>query len=137
MRVSNQLTPSEAQMRDMFAEDRLTSAFCMLNLLKFRAKAEYPDSRESSLTGQEAYGLYGARVAELVADLGGRIVYAGPVAGLMIGEVEDLWDAVGLVEYPSSDAMMRMISSAEYQEIAVHRIAGLEGQLNIRVHGGA
>ena len=133
MKVVNQLQPTEAQMREMFADGRSSAPFCMLNLLKFRVRAEYPDGRESNLTGQEAYGLYGARVAGLVAELGGRIVFQGPVAGLMLGEVEELWDAVAVVEYPSTDAMMGMISSAEYQEIAVHRAAGLAGQLNMRV----
>jgi uncharacterized protein (DUF1330 family) len=33
--------------------------------------------------------------------------------------------------YPSRKAMMEMVMSPEYQAIAVHRTAGLEGQLNI------
>ncbi|WP_341711397.1 DUF1330 domain-containing protein [Erythrobacter sp.] len=39
---------------------------------------------------------------------------------------------VALVEYPSLEAFRPMMMSPEYQKIAVHRRAGLEGQLNIR-----
>jgi hypothetical protein len=37
------------------------------------------------------------------------------------------------VEYPSSAAFARIASSPEVTEIGVHRAAGLEGQLLIRV----
>ena len=40
---------------------------------------------------------------------------------------------VGLVEYPSLQAFQAMLTTPEYQEIAVHREAGLAGQLNIKV----
>jgi uncharacterized protein (DUF1330 family) len=54
------------------------------------------------------------------------------VTGLLIGEVEELWDMVALAEYPSLAAMQAMIASPEYQAIEHHRKAGLAGQLNIR-----
>jgi uncharacterized protein (DUF1330 family) len=51
---------------------------------------------------------------------------------MMIGEVEDQWDMIALVEYPSLAAMQKMLSSPEYKAIELHRKAGLAGQLNIR-----
>jgi hypothetical protein len=45
--------------------------------------------------------------------------------------VEDLWDEVALAEYPDRAALVAMSSSEAFREIAVHRTAGLEGQLNI------
>ena len=51
----------------------------------------------------------------------------------MLGEVEDLWDKVAIVMYPSRKAMMAMIKNPDYQESSKHREAGLEGQLNIEV----
>ena len=71
-------------------------------------------------------------MARLVAGLGGRIRYSGRVSGRMLGEVEELWDAVALAEYPSLAAFRAMAASPEYQAIERHRIAGLAGQLNIR-----
>ena len=67
-----------------------------------------------------------------LAAVGGRQVYAGPVTGLLLGEVEELWDMVALAEYPSLAAMQQMVQSPAYKAIEVHRTAGLAGQLNIR-----
>ena len=52
---------------------------------------------------------------------------------LMLGEVEELWDSAAIAMYPSRKAMMEMISSPDYQASAVHRAAGLAGQLNIEL----
>ena len=52
-------------------------------------------------------------------------------AGMVVGEVENLWDACAIVEYPSIKAFMNMVDSDEWGQHAVHREAGLEGQLNI------
>ncbi len=88
-------------------------------------------------TGAEAYALYGAAVTKIIYGLGGKSVYAGQVTGLMLGEVEEMWDMVALVEYPNSKAFQDMVASPEYQAIHVHRDAGLAGQLNIRTKPGA
>ena len=58
-------------------------------------------------------------------------MFSAEVDRLMLGEVEELWDTVAIAMYPSRKAMLEMMSSPEYQEIAVHRSAGLAGQLNI------
>ena len=84
------------------------------------------------MTGAEAYNLYGVEVSKLVHALGGRVRYSGKVTGLILGEVEDLWDAVALAEYPSLAAFQQMATSEEYRAIEHHRTAGLAGQLNIR-----
>lgn len=104
----------------------------MVNLLKFKERAEYPDGRETGLSGAEAYAIYGAGVGKCIADVGGTPGFAGEVTGLLLGEVEENWDMVALVEYPSLEAFRTMMTSPEYQKIAVHRSAGLAGQLNIR-----
>jgi uncharacterized protein (DUF1330 family) len=107
-------------------------AFVMVNLLKFKDRAEYPDGSEPSLSGREAYARYGAAVQACLAAVGGKSLYAGAVTDLLLGEVEDLWDMVALAQYPSRAAMMAMVQSPEYQAIEKHRVAGLAGQLNIR-----
>ena len=65
--------------------------------------------------------------------------FSGAVTGLLLGEVEELWDMVAIAEYPSRKAMLMMVQSPEYQAITKHRDAGLAGQLNIctRVASGA
>ena len=131
MQVGNAVFPSAEQAARFFgaAED---GRFVMVNLLKFRAKAEYEDGSDAHLTGAEAYARYGAAVQACLAAVGGRQVYAGPVTGLLLGEVEELWDMVALAEYPSLAAMQQMVQSPAYKAIEVHRKAGLAGQLNIR-----
>jgi hypothetical protein len=76
-------------------------------------------------------------VRQLVESLGGRIRYSGQVTNLLIGEVEDLWDAVALAEYPSLAAFRAMAMSEDMGRIDHHRKAGLAGQLNIRTKAGA
>jgi len=59
--------------------------------------------------------------------------HAGPVTGLLLGEVDELWDMVAMAHYPSLAAMRAMVEHPDYQAIAVHRTAGLAGQLNIKM----
>jgi len=131
MQVVNAVYPTPEQMASFFGSPE-DGAFVMVNLLKFKATATYADGRDEKLTGAEAYARYGEGVARLIEKLGGRILFSGHVTGLMLGECASLWDMVALVEYPSLAAFKAMATSAEYQAIEKHRIAGLEGQINIR-----
>ena len=132
MNVENAVTPTPEQIQEL-AEEGHDRPIYMVNLLKFKQKAEYADGRETSLTGQEAYGLYGAEVVAHLAKVGGKPVIAGQVTGLRLGEVEELWDAVAIAMYPSRKAMLAMIMDREYQKSEQHRTAGLAGQLNIEM----
>ena len=130
MDVINQLYPSESQL------DRLKSSpgsgeIHLLNLFKFREKAEYADGRETNLTGREAYDLYGHPMAKVLEKYGAEVVFYSEITGLILGQVEDLWDSFVIVKYPSRQALIEMTSSEEFKALSVHREAGLAGQLNI------
>ncbi len=71
----------------------------------------------------------------MVAEHGGRLVFSGVVSWLMLGQADDIWDQVAVVEYPNRAALLVMSTSQAYAEIAVHRAAGLAGQLNIETTG--
>lgn len=131
MKVVNAVFPPAEQAAAFFGgtED---GPFVMVNLLKFKERADYPDGSDAGLSGREAYARYGAGVQACLAAVGGKALYAGAVTELMLGEVEELWDMVALAQYPSRAAMMTMIQSPDYQAIEKHRVAGLAGQLNIR-----
>ena len=79
----------------------------------------------------ETYAICSDGVGKMVVHVGGQGVFQGKVTRLMLGEVEELWDTVAIAQYPSRAAMLEMMMLPEYQEIAVHRAAGLAGQLNI------
>jgi len=130
MEVKNSVTPNSTQIAG-FLEPGPKGPIYMVNLLKFKARAEYEDGRETELTGRQAYEIYGRAVNQLLREFGGGFMFAGNVERLMLGEVEELWDEVAIVVYPSRGDMMNMISSPKMQEIGQHRAAGLSGQLNI------
>lgn len=73
----------------------------------------------------------GERVSKLITEYGGTITFAGDVTFLALGQVDELWDEVAIAQYPSRAELWQMSTSAEWQELAVHRAAGLAGQLNI------
>jgi uncharacterized protein (DUF1330 family) len=94
------------------------SPVVMLNLLRFK-----PDG------GRERYAEYGAAVTPLLEKAGGRAVFLGEPALPLLGEGR--WDSVLLVEYPTRQAFLDMIASAEYQAIGHLRTEALEqGELH-------
>ena len=135
MEVKNSVIPNKDQM-DEFLEGDIESPISMVNLLKFKEKAEYEDGRDTNLSGKEAYMIYGIEVQEHLKKVGGEIVFGGEISRLMLGEVEDLWDNVALARYPSRTAMLEMMMDPDYQESEKHRSAGLLGQLNIETKEG-
>ena len=130
MEVINRVVPSEEQMKG-FMEPGREGPIYMLNLLKFKDEAEYADGRETDLSGAQAYAIYGQEVVGHLQKVGGAPMFSAGVERLMLGEVEELWDCVAIAQYPSRASMLEMMQLKEYQEIAVHRSAGLAGQLNI------
>lgn len=130
MKVENKVNPNADQMAG-FMDSSVEGPIAMVNLLKFKEKAEYSDDRETDLSGVEAYGIYAHGVAKTLAMVGGKMLFFGNVSRLMLGEVEELWDQVAIAQYPSRAAMLEMMQLPEYQAIHIHRDAGLAGQLNI------
>ncbi|RLQ20600.1 DUF1330 domain-containing protein [Seongchinamella sediminis] len=131
----NVLQPTGDQVRAF--RDRATGEpIAMLNLLKFKDKAEYEDGRPCDLSGMEAYQLYAAAFRDIMEPRGVRILYTGEVRGLLIGGGEDLWDEVAIIQYPSTQVMLDMLRDETYQQAQQHRAAGLEGQLLIECGSG-
>ena len=130
MKVENKVMPNEKQMEE-FLEEGHDEPIFMVNLLKFKDRAKYPDKRESNLSGKEAYAIYSKEVVGHLEKVGGKPIFGSEVTRLMLGEVEDLWDQVAIAIYPNRKAMLKMISDPDYIKSAQHRVAGLAGQLNI------
>ena len=130
MKVENKITPTEEQING-FLEDPNVGPISMVNLLKYKDKADYTDGRDVNLSGKEAYMLYATEVINLITKYGGEFIFAGKVNRLMLGEVDEMWDEIAIAKYPSRKAMFEMTMDPEYQKIHIHRDAGLKGQLNI------
>lgn len=133
MQFENATTVTREQFKGFFENDH-GKPISMVNLLKFKEKADYPADHElhgETMTGQQAYALYAQEVAKILAGLGGNLIFSGTVERLTLGQIEELWDMVAIAEYPSKKHMADMIQMPEYNAIEVHRNAGLAGQLNI------
>lgn len=131
MKVLNEVFPTDPERLKGMMEKGPDGPIFMVNLLKFKDKAEYDDGRPCDLSGRDAYMIYGRAVTELLPKFGGRGLFAGDVTFLALGQVEELWDEIAIAMYPDRASMVRMSMSEEWREIAVHRMAGLKGQLNI------
>jgi uncharacterized protein (DUF1330 family) len=133
--IKNNLQPTGDQVRS-FRDRKTGEPISMLNLLNFKDKAVYEDGRVANLTGRQAYGLYSAAFERIMGPQGAKVLYSGEVRGLLIGDGEGAWDAVALIQYPSTDVMLAMWRNEEYQEAQLHRAAGLVGQLLVECGPG-
>lgn len=102
----------------------------MLNLLKFRAIADYSTHEElkqsEEITGKEAYQLYMKGTWPELEKAGGRVLYFGESQHFLIGPDAEQWDAVLLVEHESVLKFMEFAQNPDYLRIAGHRTAALE-----------
>ncbi len=90
----------------------------MLNLLKFKPRE-----------GAGEYNKYGDSVVRMVEATGGKVLWMGKVDQTLIGPVDEDWDAIALVQYPSRKAFIEMTSTKDYDAAHEHREAGLERTL--------
>jgi uncharacterized protein (DUF1330 family) len=103
----------------------------MLNLVRLREKAAYPDGREA--TGAEAYAVYGRESGPIFCRVGGKIAWSGDFRLMLIGPQEERWDRCFIAEYPSSAAFVEMVKDPEYQKAVVHRQAAVLDSRLIRL----
>lgn len=131
MQVINEVFPTDPAVVQELMKPGPDGPIFMVNLLKFKEKAEYEDGRATDLSGRDAYMIYGRAVTDILPKFGGKAIFAADVTFLSLGKAEELWDEVAIAMYPKRADMVRMSMSAEWQAAAVHRTAGLKGQLNI------
>jgi len=103
----------------------------MLNLVRFRENAAYPDGRD--VTGAQAYAAYGRESYPVFSKLGGRIVWRGGFELMLIGPTEEKWDECFIAEYPSVSAFVEMVRDPVYREAVKHRQAAVIDSRLIRM----
>lgn len=104
----------------------------MLNLVRLRDKAAYPDGRVA--TGAEAYAAYGRESGPIFRRVGGRIAWSGVFRLMLIGPAEELWDRCFIAEYPSGAAFVEMVKDPDYQKAVIHRQAAVLDSRLIRLN---
>jgi uncharacterized protein (DUF1330 family) len=108
----------------------------MLNLVRLKAVADYPEGHANhgkGLSGLDAYRAYGRESAALFQRLGGRQIWAGRPEAVVTGPTDERWDLAFIAEYPNAGAFLAMVTDADYREIVKHRTAGVEDSRLIRL----
>lgn len=103
----------------------------LLNLIRLRERADYPDGRIA--TGTEAYRTYGNLSGPILARLGVKIVWEGRFENMLIGPDEERWDLSFVAEYPNLAAFNEILRDPVYREAATHRKAAAEDSRLIRL----
>ena len=100
----------------------------MLNLLRFRDKAEYPADHPlaaAELSGPAAYERYGTESGPIFRRVGGRILWSGKPEATLIGPAEELWNSAFVAWYPAAAAFLEMVTDSDYRRAVVHRQAAV------------
>ncbi|MEZ5166119.1 MAG: hypothetical protein R2695_06380 [Acidimicrobiales bacterium] len=97
----------------------------MVNLMQYRAIADYGDHAEASAgrTGREADDAYAP--TESLEAVGAEIVYVAEVEHQFLGEGKP-WDRVAIVKYPTRRAFIEMQERADFKAKHIHKDAGME-----------
>lgn len=110
----------------------------MLNLIKLREFAEYPEGHPlhgKGLTGAQAYDIYREAFQKLVADDGAAMVWEAPLECTVTGPAGE-WDEAFVMGYPNSAAFMAMVKNPDYARDALpHRTAAVADSRLIRFRG--
>lgn len=95
----------------------------MLNMLRFRDKADYEDGRDVS--GAEAYAAYGKESGPIFSRVGGEIIWRGKPENTLIGPTGEHWDLIFIARYPTAGAFLEMVTDPDYQTAVKHRQAAV------------
>lgn len=95
----------------------------MVNLMRFRAR-----SLDGDGSGWDAYLRYSALTVPMIKARGGTLLWTGSAETVALGEpAGQQWDYLALVYYPSVDAFIDMMTSADYEtRCDPHRTNGCE-----------
>src|SRR5437764_9728665 len=95
----------------------------MVNLMRFRDR-----SLDGDGSGWDAYKRYSALTVPMIKARGGTLLWTGEAKTIALGEASGpQWDYVALVYYPSVEAFIDMMTSADYETKSdPHRRNGCE-----------
>jgi uncharacterized protein (DUF1330 family) len=107
----------------------------MLNLVRYRERAAYPDGHDCAtleLTGAEAYARYGAESGPTFRRVGGSVIWSGAPQLVLTGPADEAWDTAFVALYPNAHAFLEMVTDPAYRLAVVHRQAAVATSRLIR-----
>ncbi len=126
--MQSYLEPTQESGRAFFMRG-ISGKVVMLNLLRFRAVADYsatPElAPEQPVSGEDAYRRYMSHTMPYLEKSGGRLLFYGRGGSYLIGPSDERWDAAMLVEQSSPAAFMAFASDVGYLAGIGHRTAAL------------
>lgn len=128
--MENYVDPTKEQYAQFKSLER-EGPIHMLNLVRFRERAAYPDGRHAS--GEEAYRAYAEASGPVFARVGGKQHWVGKFECTLIGPSDERWDRAFIAEYPSYKAFVAMLADPVYREAVKHRQAAVETSRLIRL----
>lgn len=136
--MTNYIDPSPANFAAFKALPR-DEPIHMLNLLRYRELAEYPEGHEhhdKGWSGRRAYEEYGKTSGPIFQRVGGSIVWRGAFQTVVTGPEDMRWDDGFVAQYPGSAAFFEMIKDPAYQLAVVNRTAALVDSRLVRFAPG-
>jgi hypothetical protein len=101
--------------------------YYMVNLLKFRKKALYPEGSPFGYDPLEANDRYNRAIIPFLFKHGGHPIFLGQVQGRFLHpEHANDWDQVGMVRYRSRRDMLKMAVEITGLGFDIHKWASLE-----------
>jgi uncharacterized protein (DUF1330 family) len=136
--MQSYLDPARAAF-DLFKALPRDEPIWMLNLVQYRALAEYPAGHAHAgqgLTGARAYKLYGEISGPIFDRVGGAIAWRGNIQLMLTGPEGEAWDTVFIAHYPSAGAFLAMVTDPDYRRAVVHRQAAVFNSRLVRCQQG-
>jgi uncharacterized protein (DUF1330 family) len=129
------VNPSKDQFRAMVDSPRDMGPIQMINLIRYRERAVYPEGHPyaaETVSGEEAYRRYGLEAAPAFERVGGRQIWVGRPTLVLTGPADEEWHAAFIAEYPTVQAFLDMLRAQDYQAAVVNRTAAVEDSRLIR-----
>ena len=114
MHLHNQVNPTKEQFKELLNLPQ-DQPVIMVNILKYNGEA-----------GKQAYQRYMQNVMPFLKKVNGKLIWKGQSVHTVIGDSEDQPHVFMLVEYPSVQNFIEMITNPAYQKVAKDRTMALK-----------
>ncbi len=107
----------------------------MLNLIRYRDLAVYPEGHENAgkgWSGERAYQEYGKTSGPIFQRVGGSVLWRGAFQTVLTGPADEHWDAAFIAQYPNAGAFLEMVTDPDYRLAVVNRQAAVQTSRLVR-----